>query len=211
MQIILNDEEAQAYQDQKIREAILAETSKFPASMRLPDGYKIRPTPLSDESKAEILKLHASGMGRTEIARELHLPGRQVSGVVQGYIQNVARKPRVEPKIEGLQPMKPLVMPVIENPPIEPACSSCGRRLGHNKVAIGGKFYCDQICAPEKVPVMATKKLKPPKSNSEIDGLIVDMASKPPIEIADEINRAHGGAWMPNDVTKRLAELRSRE
>lgn len=202
MQIILNDEESKTHLEQKIREAILAETSKFP------DGRKLRPEPLTPEQKAEIQRLYHTGMARGQIARELHLPGRQVSGVVQAYI-NSAKRLLVEPVIEGLQPMKPLVMPEVKVPSAKPACASCGNDLGHNKVAIDGKLYCSQKCAPKKVPTMITRRPKPPKSNFAIDSLIVDMAARPPIEIADEINRRFGGTWLPDDVGKRLAELRS--
>jgi len=116
MQIILEGEEAQAYQDQKVREAILAETSKFPENMKLPEGCKPRPIPLSDESKADIKRLHDTGMMRGQIAKELHLPVKQVGGVVQAYIMNVLRRRPVEPKIEGLQPTKPLIPPETEKP-----------------------------------------------------------------------------------------------
>jgi hypothetical protein len=228
MQIILNEEEAKAYQNQKIREAILAETSKFPANMKLPQGCKPRPIPLSDDEKAKILKLHVDGMARGQIARELHLPGRQVSGFIQGHLHPIATNVQAAldresvkmhaglhqaPIIEGLQPMKPLIMPVTEKPPIEPTCASCGKPLGRDKVAIGGKMYCGQACAPKKIPAMQTKRIKPPKSNSAIDSLIVDVSSKnqDPLDIANEINRVFGGAWLPEHVTKRLEELRSHE
>lgn len=219
MQIILEGEEAQAYQDQKIRDAILAETSKFPANTTLPEGCKWRPNPLSKEHKALILELHESGMGRAQIARELGLPGRQVSGVIQAYINSKKGVYMTPPhvidyietaKIEGLQPMKPLIMPETKKPAIEATCTSCGKLPGHGKVAVGGKIYC-KGCAPKKVPAMQTKRIKPIKSNSAIDGLIVDMASKPPIDIADEINRRFGGPWLPEDVSKRLAELRAHD
>lgn len=221
MQIILNPEESEAYQAQKVREAILAETSKFPANMKLPDGRKLRPRPLTKEEKALIIELHISGMERAQIAREIGLPGRQVSGVVQAYINAkkdvyVTPSPVIDyiearqtPKIEGLQPMRPLVMPAQESPAIEPTCSSCGKPLSRDKVAIDGKMYCGPTCAPKKVPVMVTKRMRPTKSNSMIDSLMVDMAGKPPIEIADAINRRFGGTWLPDDVAKRLAELRT--
>jgi hypothetical protein len=211
MQIILNPEESTDHLRKMIHEAVLAETSKFPANMKPPEGCNLRPKPLSDESKTEIKRLHDAGMRRDQIAKELNLPVMQVGGVVQAYIMNVLRKLPVEPKIEGLQPVQPLVMPEAEKPPIEPTCSSCGKSLSRDKVAIEGKMYCSQGCAPKKVPVMVAKRPKPIKSSSMIDSLIVDMASKPPIEIADVINRRFGGSWMPEDVTKRLKELRSRE
>jgi len=127
MQIILNEEESKAHIDQKIREAILEQTSRFPASMK---PKKPRPAPLSDESKAEIKRLHDSGMRRDQIAEKLGLPVMQVGGVVQAYIMNVLRRRPVEPKIEGLQPMQPLVMPEAEKPATEPTCSSCGKPWG---------------------------------------------------------------------------------
>jgi hypothetical protein len=212
MQIILNDEEAKAYQKQKIREAILEQTSRFPAKIELPEGCKLRPNPLTKEAKFLIIELHIEGTPRGKIARELGLPGRQVSGVVQAYI-NASKKLPTEPKIEGLQPMKPLIMPVIEKPPIEPTCSSCGKPLGRDKVAIDGKMYCSQGCAPKKVPTMITKRPKAPKSNSAIDSLIIDVSAKnqDPLDIANEINRVFGGTWLPEHVTKRLKELRSHE
>lgn len=195
MQIILDQEEAKAY---------LAETSKS------------RPKPLTTEQKAEIQRLYHTGMARGQIAKELHLPGRQVSGAVQAYI-NLAKKLLVEPKIEDLQPIQPLVMPEAKSPLEEflddppklgaPTCATCSKPLDHDRVAIGGKFY-HKACAPKKVPTMITRRPKPPKSNSAIDNLIVDMASEAPIDIANEINRVYGGTWMPDDVTKRLAELR---
>ena len=67
MQIILEGDEAQAYVNQKTFEAILAETSKFPANMKLPEGCKPRPIPLSDESKADIKRLHDTGMQYTKL------------------------------------------------------------------------------------------------------------------------------------------------
>ncbi len=222
MQIILNEDESKVHLDQKIREAVLAETSK------LPDGRKLRPKQLTTEQKSEIQRLHDTGMGRAQIAKELHLPGRQVSGVVQAYI-NAAKKfmdvdqmdaiaaahiipvpvTPATPKIEGLQPIKPLVMSEAKSAAVEPTCGSCGKSLGHDKVAIGGKFYC-KPCAPKKVSIMVTKKPKPPRSNSEIDEFIItkSMGEHGSIDIANEINRQFGGAWMGTDVEKRLAELR---
>lgn len=213
MQIILDPEESKAYQDQKVREAILAETSKFPASMQRPINRKPRPAPLSDESKAEIKRLHDTGMRRDQIAKELDLPVLQVGGVVQAYIMNVLRKRPVESKIEGLQPMKPLVIPGAEKPATDATCASCDKPLGRDKLAIDGKIYCGPKCAPKKVPTMITKRPKAPKSNSAIDSLIVDVSAKKqdPLDIANEINRVFGGAWLPEDVSKRLQELRSHE
>lgn len=222
MQIILNPEESTDHLKKLIHEAVLAETSKFPANMKPPEGCKWRPKPLSNAEKAEIQQLHDTGRGRAEIAYMLHLPGRQVSGVVQAYVQNrknvyVTPHPVIDyiearqaPQVESLQPVKPLIMPEAEKPPIEPTCSSCGKSLGHDKVAIGGKLYC-KGCAPKKIPAMQTKRIKPPKSNSAIDSLIIDVSAKKqdPLDIANEINRVFGGTWMPEDVTKRIAELRT--
>lgn len=163
MQIILNEEEAKSYQDQKVREAILAETSKFPANMKLPENCKPRPNPLTNEQKSEIQRLHDTGMERGQIARELHLPGRQVSGVVQAYIN--AKKLSVLPKIEGLQPMQPLVMPAEEMPAKSP--------------------------------------------QDEADDIIRQMKGRKYTSIAAEINRATGQIWMADDVSRRIAEMRS--
>lgn len=210
MKIILEGDEARAHIDQKIREAILEQTSRFPASMK---PKKPRPAPLSDESKAEIKRLHDAGMRRDQIAEKLGLPVMQVGGVVQAYIMNVLRRRHVEPKIEGLQPMKPLVvMPAAESPAIESTCASCGKPLTRDKVAIEGKLYC-KPCAPKKVPTMITKRPKQIRSNSEIDDLIVSMSATGAsvIDMAAAINRIHGKTWMPDDVSKRLKELRSRE
>jgi hypothetical protein len=207
MKIILEGDEARAHIDQKVREAILEQTSRFPASMK---PKKPRPAPLSDESKAEIKRLHDAGMRRDQIAEKLGLPVMQVGGVVQAYIMNVLRRWHVEPKIEGLQPMQPLVMPEAKKPAIEPTCTSCGKPLGHDKVAIGGKLYC-KPCAPKKVPTMITKRPKQIRSNSEIDDLIVSMSATGAsvIDMAAAINRIHGKTWMPDDVSKRLKELRT--
>lgn len=163
MQIILNEEEAKSYQDQKVREAILAETSKFPDDMKLPYGCKPRPAPLTDEQKSEIRKLHDTGMERGQIARELHLPGRQVSGVVQAYIN--AKKLSVLPKIEGLQPIQPVVVSESKSPAESP--------------------------------------------QDEADDIIRQMKGRKYTSIAAEINRATGQIWMADDVSRRIAEMRS--
>lgn len=188
MQIILNDKKSQQW---------------------LNRTAKVLPTPLTKEQKALVIEYHDTGASPKDISRELGLPGRQVSGVIRAYVQNVVRKQSVKPEIEGLQPTQPLVVPEAEKPHIEPTCSLCDKSLDHDRVAIGGKFY-HKGCAPEKVPVMVTKRPKPPKSNSEIDDFIINrsMAGNEPIDIANEVNRRFGGAWMPGDVTKRLAELR---
>ncbi|MCK9569728.1 hypothetical protein M0R72_12365 [Candidatus Pacearchaeota archaeon] len=220
MKIILEGDEAQAYVGQKIGEAILEQTTRFPANMKPPEGCKWRPKPLSKEHKALILELHESGMGRAQIARELGLPGRQVSGVIQAYINSKKGVYMTPPhvidyietaKIEGLQPMKPLIMPETKKPAIEATGTSCGKPLTRDKVAIDGKMYCGQGCAPKKVPTMITKRPKAPKSNSAIDSLIIDVSAKnqDPLDIANEINRVFGGTWMPGDVTRRLKELRT--
>jgi len=217
MRILLSEEESREWQETKAREKILEETSRFPPGMKLPDGCKLTKMPLirlSKEQKAEILRLAADGLSTPDIATTLRINGRQVVGVIQGHKHPISANlhaARQKPKVEGLQPMKPLVVHAVETPANKPTCSSCGKPLSHNKVAIGGKLYCCRQCAPKKVPVMVTKKPKPIRSNVDIDNLIVDMASKPQIEIADEINRKFGGAWLPADVEKRLADLRAHD
>ncbi|MCK9568999.1 helix-turn-helix domain-containing protein [Candidatus Pacearchaeota archaeon] len=230
MQIILDPEESKAYQDQKVREAILAETSKFPVKFELPEGCKLRTRPLTADRKATIMEMYADGMKPRDIARELGLPGRQVSGIIQGNLHPIAANVQAavdresvkmhvelhqEPKIEGLQPMQPLIMPEAEKPPIEPTCTACGKQLGHDKVAIDGKMYCGPKCAPKKVPTMITKRPKPAKKSTthqeRVDEIILRMSKDGErySSIAAEICNQMGGVWLPDDVGKRLKELRT--
>jgi len=191
MQIILDPEESKAYQDQKIREAILEQTSRFPADTKLPEGCRRRPTPLSDEQKAEIQRLYETGMERGQIARELHLPGRQVSGAVQAYI-NAAKKLHVEPETEELPPNAPIVSPETESPATEATCTACGSPLGRDKVAIDGKLYCGQECAPAKVPPMVARKTTTCDIDEELLSLVAQKSDMNAKDIVVWLEDYHG-------------------
>ena len=166
MRILLNEKESEEWQAMKSREKILEETSRFPPGMKLPAGCKLTKMPLvrlTKAQKSEILQLAGDGIKVPDIATMLQINGRQVSGVIQGHKYPIAanvQAARQKPKVEGLQPMRPLVMPEAETPTNEPACSSCGKPLGRDKVAIGGQMYCCPDCAPAKVPTMIVKREK---------------------------------------------------
>ncbi|MCK9570416.1 hypothetical protein M0R72_15825 [Candidatus Pacearchaeota archaeon] len=164
MRILLDEEESQKWLDILDREKTLEETSRFPANMKLPEGCELQPTALTQEIRKEIYRLHDTGHKSREIAPLVGISEARIRGLVGIYNR---KKASVEPKVEGLQPMQPLVMPTAE---------------------------------------------KPAKTTQDrIDGIIAIGTAKGVnfSGIAAKINRETGQVWMPDDVSKRLAELRS--
>jgi hypothetical protein len=160
MMLLLNPTETEKYLDDRAREKILEETSRFPPDMKLP---KPRPMPLTNAQKGRIKQLYAEKMPIPEIAKRIGTGGRQVSGYVSCCLGPGLSAKNLRPKVDGLQPMKPLVLP-------------------------------------------------PNKTRQDvIDEMILAGAAggKKHVTIASDINREVGGCMMPDDVSKRLAELRA--
>lgn len=111
---------------------------------------------LTSEQKADILRLHANGIKPSDIARQLGLYSRQVSGFVQGHVHPV-------------------------------------------------QVNMANLAAKQVAPMSESDKRQ-----AAIDRIIKDgrKASHGFAQIADDINRNVGGNWLPNDVHRRMKEMK---
>lgn len=175
MIIVLNEEESKAHIEQKIREAILEQTSRFPVKTELPNGCKLRSRPLKADQKATIWEMFADGMKPKDIARELGLPGRQVSGIIQGHLHPIGANVQAAldresakmhaglhqgAKIDDLQPTKPLIMPVVEGPANETTCAVFDLDIPESTVETAAAYLKDVLgeSAPKPISCEACGK-----------------------------------------------------
>jgi len=155
-------------------------------SSRLPDdtGHKRPLVRLSAEQKDDILRMASEGHTVPDIAKSLGINGRQVSGVVQGHKH-----------------------PIQANIAAQADREFYARREAHQKLATG------ETAQKAVIPMgKAESPAKEPTTRQDRIDSIIQMGSSiglKYITIAAQINNDMGGQWLPDDVSKRLAELRS--
>ncbi|MFA6372734.1 MAG: hypothetical protein WCW68_08920 [Methanothrix sp.] len=192
MRILLDPKESQQWLDARGREKILEETS------RLPDGYKCSPKERQDiedakvkitnwpsQHKEEIMGMVAEGKFPREIARELEMKESSVKHLVYH------EKKKARQKELGNYP--------------SPETDAWIKEAA-------GKLVDKGSMKPVAIPMeRAESPAKEPTTGQDRIDAIIQMGSSiglKYITIAAQINNDMGGQWLPDDVSKRLAELR---
>jgi len=191
MMILLDPEESQQWLDIKAREKTLEETSRFPKEStsardvyptvkEMCDSIKAKPAiNWPSHHKAEIMSMVAEGKFPREIARLLGMKESSVKHMVYH-----------EKKLMRLRKMTraPFGTDDHRKPKFEETI--------HKVVIPMGK---------------AESPVSEPTTRQDRIDAIIQMGSSiglKHITIAAQINNDMGGQWMPDDVSKRLAELR---
>ena len=190
MMILLDEAETKKWLHMIECEKTPEETSRLPDDM----GCKRPLVRLSAEQKDGILQMTAEGRKVPDIAKSLGINGRQVSGVVQGHKH-----------------------PIQANIAAQADREFYARQAAHKDATAfieeaSQKLVDRGSMKPIVIPMgKAESPAKEPITRQDRIDAIIQMGSSiglKHVTIAAQINNDMGGQWLPDDVSKRLAELR---